>query len=242
MSHETDAGHDPWPFPPISFRIEPAKAVLLVIDMQYFDAHRDYGVGKALEKLAPGFTRYFFDRVEQVVVPGIQRLLEAFRAAKLRVVYLCLGSETEDLSDMPPTARARSRARELATGYPTLYPRSSLEWQILPELAPRPGEMVVNKTSLGAFNSTPLDFTLRNFGIETVVLTGVVTSVCVETTARDAVDRGYNGVLVDGACAAWDEASHQATLRAFRRYFGRAVTVDEVIGELRATARMGEHR
>jgi biuret amidohydrolase len=224
--------NDPWPFPSIQFVVDPARTALLVIDMQYHDAHPDYGVGLTMREQAPILADYYFDRLKRVVVPSIQRLLDAFRRERLRVVHITLGAELDDLGDLPPTARARSLQRYQATGRHTFYARSTREFEILPELAPRPNELVINKTTLGAFNSTVLDRTLRNLGIETVVVTGVVTSVCVETTARDAVDRGYNVILVDDGCAAWDEDSHLATMRSFRRYFGRVTTGEEILAQI----------
>lgn len=234
MDGSTRPPKDEWPFPPIEVPLHLASTALLVIDMQHFDASRGYGVGPTMFERAPRLAEYYFDRVDRVVVPNIARLLEAFRGAKARVIYVTLGAELDDLADLPAASRARSRKREAAVGRPTFYPRSSFECQIIPSLAPLKGELVVNKTSLGAFNSTLLDLTLRNLGIETLVITGVVTTACIETTARDAADRGFNVVIAEDGCAAWDEESHRSTLRAFSRHFGRVDTVEHLLQVVRS--------
>ena len=97
---------------------------------------------------------------------------------------------------------------------------------------PNPGELVINKNSNGAFNSTPIDQILRNMGIDTLVIAGVVTNACVETTARDAADRGYNCILVEDGCASYEEISHEMTLRSFARLFGKVMNTDDVISLL----------
>ena len=227
---------DPWPLPPIDFALEGSTTALLVIDMQYHNAHPDYGVGRAMAAASPGYGAYFYGRLRTTVIPNICDLIDEWRRTGRRIVYVALGAEFDDLSDLAPTARERSRRRQEVTGVATLYPKSSFEYQILPEIAPRTGELVVNKTTLGAFSSTTLEQTLRNLGIRNLVVTGVVTSVCVESTARDAVDRGFATVLVSDACAAWDQESQEATLRSFRRYFGRVATTSDVFAETRARA------
>jgi nicotinamidase-related amidase len=118
-----------------------------------------------------------------------------------------------------------------------LYNQGTFEHQILEELAPLEDELVINKTSRGAFNSTAIERTLINLGIDALVVCGVSTSSCVETTARDAADRGFRTVIVEDATAELDEASHEATLRQFAHRWGRVWTTEETLAllqELRA--------
>jgi nicotinamidase-related amidase len=97
----------------------------------------------------------------------------------------------------------------------------------------------VNKTTLGAFNSSSIEMVLRQLGVASLIVTGVSTNCCVETTARDAADRGFACVIVDEATADYDPGSHEATLRAFHFNFGRvARTVDEVIRAVQARAEL----
>jgi nicotinamidase-related amidase len=220
---------DAWPFPPIAVDLDLRRSALLVVDMQYHNVHPEFGIGSALAAVGSGFGRYFFRRVKRLVIPNNARLLKAFREAGLRVVFVTLGSELPDLSDLSVTSRQRSQRRQQLTGQRTMFSRAEPAWQIIPELEPREGELVVNKTTLSAFNSSSLDKTLRNMGIGVLLVTGVVTDVCVEATARDAVDHGFATILVDDACAAWDARSHRSTMQFFSRFLGRVATTDEIL-------------
>jgi nicotinamidase-related amidase len=110
---------------------------------------------------------------------------------------------------------------------------------VLEPIKPLPSELVINKTTYSAFTSTGIDQTLRNMGITDLVFCGVGTNVCVESTARDASDRGYRCVMVEDACATYIEELHDATLLAFGLWFGRVKSADEVIKELEQGMRKG---
>jgi nicotinamidase-related amidase len=216
-------------FSPSEFELQRDTTCLLVIDMQYVDAHREYGLGKSLKESHPAAWNYYFTRVEDVVVPGCRRLLDAFRAAGLRIVHVTIGPELPDGADMVALRRPAN-----APGLePMLHGRGTFEHRILEELEPRPGELVINKTSRGAFNSTAIERLLLNLGLEALIVVGVSTSSCVETTARDAADRGFRVVVVEDATAEIDEPSHEATLRQFAVRFGRVWTVEETLSALR---------
>jgi nicotinamidase-related amidase len=215
-------------FSPSEFELRQDTTALLVIDMQYVDAHREYGLGKSLKQSHPAVWNYYFTRVEDVVVPGCRRLLDAFRAAGLRVVHVTIGPELPDGADMVALRRPA-----IAPGLDSmLHCRGTFEHRILEELEPRPGEFVINKTSRGAFNSTAIERLLLNLGLEALIVVGVSTSSCVETTARDAADRGFKVAIVEDATAELDEPSHEATLRQFAVRFGRVWTVEETLTAL----------
>jgi len=110
----------------------------------------------------------------------------------------------------------------------------SREHEILDELKPAPGEHVLRKTTIGAFASTNIDSLLRALGCEQLYLTGVSTNMCVETTAREAADRGYLVTLVEDACGTTHEDLHQVTMRNFQRLFGRVRATDAALDELHA--------
>ncbi len=103
---------------------------------------------------------------------------------------------------------------------------------VVEPIAPREGELVINKTSMGAFNSTAIDQTLRNLGIDSLVATGVSTECCVATTARDAGDRGYHVLLVEDACTAVTPYLQESSLVTFAAMFGRVETTDSTLAEL----------
>ena len=212
------------------FRLDPPRTALLVIDMQYASGSRTHGLGRLLQEQGREESgRWRFDRIEQIVVPNIQRLLGFFRRHGLRVIYLTVGSELPDYSDLPAPIRGFAMAANNTRG--------NREHEILDQLRPEPGELVLNKTTAGAFNSTGIDALLTTLGVRDLVITGISTNSCVETTARDAADRGYRCVLVEDGCGAAREELHQATLVSFRRLFGRVAATDEVLAELEAGLR-----
>lgn len=209
---------------------------LLIVDMQYHDASPDHGLTRAWERTAPGSMRYYAERLDSTTVPATAKLLDTFRRERLQVVHLVLGSDYRDLRDCPPRFRAWTRNLEAATGVADVWWSGNPDFRILEPLAPREGETVVKKTTNGAFNGSDLDSVLSRMGITTLAIAGVVTSACVETTARDAADRGYHCVLVSEAMADYDPEMHDATLRAFALNFG---SVAETADELAAAIRQG---
>jgi nicotinamidase-related amidase len=149
-------------------------------------------------------------------IPAIRRLLGAARQARMLVVHTREGHRP-DLSDCPPAKLERSRAAgaEIGTRGPLgrLLVRGEPGHDIVPELQPQPGEPVVDKPGYGAFTHTDLEDILRNRAIERLIVCGVTTEVCVHSTLREAVDRGYRCVLVGDACASADAELHAAALR-----------------------------
>ncbi len=212
---------------PNIFTLEPRKTVLLAVDLQYASACRKTGLGKLLkEEGKDRLGSYRFDRIEQVVIPNVQKLLAFFRKHQLRILYVTIGSHMPDYSDCLPHRRAFTRAKNNRLG--------EREHEILDEVKPLPGELVVNKTTPSAFNSSPIDSILRAMGIEYCLFTGVSTHMCVEGTARDASDRGFKCILIDDACGANTPEFHNNALLIFQRGYGRVATTDEVIQELEA--------
>jgi nicotinamidase-related amidase len=194
---------------------------LLVVDMQKTVVSEGQGFGLAMEKLQPGSGRARQKRIEEVVIPTIQTLLAYFRKHGAPIVYLMVGSDYEDYRDLPGPFRQSHQSLERQSGVPHTLWSGSPSYAIREEVAPVPGELVVKKRSFGAFNTSDLDERLHERGITSLVITGVGTAACVESTARDAADRGYWCVLVDEGMASYDEGAHAATLRAFHVNFGR---------------------
>lgn len=217
--------------PPIEWR--PGRTALVVVDMQYHDASPDHGWNLAFERISPGSMDYFNERNEHTVIPAIARLIELWRAGGWPVVYLTLGSDHRDLRDLPPRLRAAVRDLEERSGVHDMFWSGNPAYAIRRELAPRDGELVVQKQTFGAFNSVDLEPILRERGIDTLVMTGITTNCCVETTARDAADRGFGVAIVAEATADYDEEAHDASLRAFHWNFGPVLaTVDDVVAAL----------
>jgi nicotinamidase-related amidase len=221
--------------PPIEWH--PPSTALMVVDMQYHDASPDHGWNLAFDRISPGSMDYFNDRNEHVVIPAISRLLTTWRENGWPVVYLVLGSDHQDLRDFPPRLRAAVRRLEERGGVEDMFWSQNPAYEIRRELAARDGELIVQKQTFGAFNSVDLEPILRERGIDAIVMTGISTNCCVETTARDAADRGFAVAIVDEATADYDEQAHDAALRGFHFNFGPIFpTVDDVLGTVGARA------
>lgn len=219
------------PFPSLVsyFDLVPSQTALVVIDMQNFAASTRYGWGPVLSRYYPHLATYFFRRLQEEVIPNIQALLACFRERGLRVIYTTVGPHSPDGADY-----LHMRSSAASERIPALSPVGTPEHAIIAPLTPQAGDIVINKVSQGAFTSTGIDLILRNLGIDTLVVTGVHTNGCVETTARQAVDLGYKTLLVADATAAFDQESDYATLRTFRRSLGRVADAQQVIEALSA--------
>lgn len=209
--------------------IDATDTALVVIDMQYASGSRGHGLGAHLAREGTlEEARYRFDRIEQVLIPNTQRLLAAWRAAGAPVVYVTIGAKNADYSDAPGYLRHLFRTCN--------NHRGSRENAILDELKPLPGEPVLLKNTMGAFASAPLGELFDRLGVKTAVYTGISTNNCVDTTAREASDRGYASILVSDATGTCSESMQQAALETFERLSGRVVTTAEAIGELSGRA------
>lgn len=237
MSQGWQKGLEKFPRLVPEFELDAKKTALLVIDMQNASAHPEYGWGVYLKEKMPEVHSYYYGRLARTVIPNNARLLGFFRENGLRVIYLALGSMLPDGSDLTPLRKRRPGSLG-SQRWP-----GSFGYQILDEIKPRQGELVMHKSAGNAFNSSPVDQTLRNMGMECLVVTGVVSFACVEITARDAADRGYRTVIVEDAAAGWNQDQHDATMRVFASIYGRVAATDEVCAELakqvRAPARAG---
>jgi nicotinamidase-related amidase len=219
----------------LGFALDPDSTALVVIDMQYATACRTTGMGRWLaERGREEEGRYRYDRIEELLVPNIARLLAFSREHGLTRIFVRLGGQMEGCRDLIP------HVQELEAAFGNV--EGEREFEFLDELAPLPGEPVLTKLSASAFTSSSIDALLRNLGVRTLVHTGVSTSQCIDLTARDAADRGYTSVIVEDAVAEDRPDYHEWTLEQFRRLFGRVATTDEVLAELSARLPATERR
>ena len=167
---------------------------------------------------------YRFERIERCVLPNARRLLDAWRGARRRVLFVTIGATLPDCSDAPPHMRKLFLELENYAG--------SREHEIIDELKPVRGEAVVNKTSNGAFATSGIDSVLRAWNCDQLYLLGVSTNMCVDTTAREAADRGYAVTLVEDACGTTQPMLHEAAMINFQRLFGRVRSTEQVLAEL----------
>lgn len=176
---------------------------LLLVDMQrawlepQFDPH-----------LSEPDAEYFLQRTRSQVVPNQQRLRGAFRQAQQNVLHTIIESLTAD-------GRDRSLDHKLSDMH---LPKGSVQAQVIAELTPTENEIVLPKTSSGVFNSTNIDYVLRNLQTRHLIIAGIVTDQCVDMAVRDAADRGYLVTLVEDACATYTAERHHACLNAIKGY------------------------
>lgn len=193
---------------PFAYEFDPARTALVVIDMQ-----RDF--------VEPGgFGAALGNDVESVaaIIPTVRKLLDGARAAGLTIVHT-RECHLPDLSDCPPAKRERG-APSLRIGDPGPMGRILIAGQpgaeIVPELAALDGEHVIDKPGKGAFYATPLGDLLAEKGITHLIFAGVTTEVCVQTTMREANDRGFECLLAEDATESYFPAFKQATLEMIR--------------------------
>jgi nicotinamidase-related amidase len=174
------------------------RAALLVVDVQN-------GTLSAKDRSS---RPAFYDAATSRVIPNIRKLLAAFREARLEVIYTVIAALTEDGRDISLDYKLSRMG----------FAKGSREAQVLTEAAPARDEIVLAKTSSSVFNSTTLDYLLRNIGIEDVFVVGFLTDQCIDHAVKDGADRGYYMTCVHDACAAETEARHQAGLDCFKGY------------------------
>jgi nicotinamidase-related amidase len=199
-----------------------------VIDVQRYFVHPEYPFGKWVAGIIPGGIDAYYQRVRDLVIPNIQRLLEGARQRGLFIVFTEVGSLRPDGADLPGWMR-RHIAMSGAAVYP---PFSDPSCRVDDSVAPRPGELILQKTTSGPLNSTKLDQTLRVLGIDTVIVTGVVTDVCVAQTAREFGDRDFNAIVVEDACASTDDTRHKAALETIAITFGFVESTEQILARL----------
>ena len=201
---------------------ERESTALLFVDMQEIFCHPGLDPAHA----DWGKDHYFFTRLRETVIPNQQRLLAAARGAGINVLHTVIEALTSDGRDISLDHRLSG----------IFIPRGAPEGRPISELNPIDNEIVLPKTSSGVFNSTAIDYVLKNLGTKFLIIAGVVTDQCVDMAVRDAADRGYLVSLPEDASATHTPERHAAALGAFGGYCW-VTTTGEVVARIEALAR-----
>jgi len=203
-----------------------SKTAMLVVDLQNHFVLKDYGEGKMFKEMGE-WDRWepYFDRIHDTVIPNNKKLIDYFRDNSMEVTYgriACLKDNGEDRSPVQKTPGWNGM----------LIPVKSYGAQMVEPLTPLDDDIVVNKTTDSVLAGTNYSQLISNMGIETVIVTGIVTDQCVASTVRALADEGFKVIVVEDCCAAATMDLHDAELKIMNHVYCQVMDTDGVINLL----------
>lgn len=204
-------------------KLDQKTTALLIVDMQNEFILRDFGESLEFKKMGE-WERWipFHDRLDNIVIPNTKKLLQFFRDKGLTVTFGRIACLREDGEDRSPVQKSEGWNNML------LYV-NGFGAQMIDELTPLPNEIVVNKTTDSVTTGTNYLTLLRYMGIETVVVTGIVTDQCVASTVRGLADEGLKVICVEDCCAAGSQKLHDAELTIMNVIYCDVMSTEEII-------------
>ena len=201
----------------INFRekaIENDHTALLIIDLQKGEFNPEIIKKKPNEQ-------YMWDRIKDAVIPNGTKLIHACRENKIEVIYTVIESLTKDGRDSGLDYKISGMC----------VPKGSRNAEVIDELKPLDNEIIIPKTSSSVFNSTNIEYVLRNLSIQYLMIIGIVTDQCVETAVRDGCDKGFLITLIKDACATHTQERHDNSLKGIKGYC-RIRKTEDILGEI----------
>lgn len=202
--------------------VEPARTALLSIDMQ----NGEYSPAMLRQAREPGSPLTgkleFLERLDQIVLPNQQRLQDAARAVGIEVIFTVIESLTQD-------GRDRSLDHKISRLH---FSKGSWGARVIERVGPVGDEIIIPKSSSSVFNSTNIEYVLRNLDMRYLIVYGMLTDQCVESAIRDAADRGFLVTQIEDCCAAETDAKHRRSIDAMNGHYCRTRTTDQMIEEI----------
>jgi len=212
------------------------NAALIIIDMENFAVKREWGIvgtessGTSIDEGKD----YYYGRIENIVIPNLQKILAFYRRNKLNIIHIRLASLYRNWDDVPKLWRIQlkkmQRESKSEKKYDVYYKSEAV--QFINELKPLEEEIEVIKNTGNSWTSTNLDFILKNKGINSLIVGGVWGNSCLEDTVRIGADLGYLITLLEDAVCSPDERFHDSAIRVLRALYCDVRNTNEVINLL----------
>jgi nicotinamidase-related amidase len=209
-----------------------SEPALVVVDMQRYFCERGSVLERFISSALPDGAEWYFESLQRVIVPNIRQLIGTFRSRALPIIFTEFGSHTADGRDLPPWARRMNDRSVAALGERCFPPLSDPAARVIDELRPSVGEEVFGKATSGPLAGTRIDAHLAALKADPVVVTGVMTDICVTGMTRELADCGFDVVLASDACSTFVKHSHEWSIQLLGASFATAAETEKIIGDL----------